>query len=221
MGGGLQRDDVEVSISADATVPNQDVVGMKTITGLASAVQAWSDGATNYGWAIFNDSTNGWDFNSSDFGTASLRPQLIIDYTVNVPPTAADNTVVTLEDTAHVFTVADFNFSDPDPGNTLQHIRITSLETAGALQLSSVDVVLNQVIDVADIIAGNLTFTPVPDANGAGYDSFGFKVSDGEALAAGTELSSFVPPNVSARGDMAWFARQKKVTNTPRLLKRR
>jgi Tol biopolymer transport system component len=97
---------------------------------------------------------------------------------VNDAPTAANNTVVTNEDTDYVFTAADFNFSDVD-GDTLASVQITSLESAGSLQLSGVDVTLNQVISKADIDAGNLTFTPAADANGAGYASFGFSVNDG------------------------------------------
>ena len=97
---------------------------------------------------------------------------------VNEAPTAADNTVTTDEDTAYTFTAADFNFSDID-GDPLAGVRITALETAGSLQLSGVDVTLNQVINRADIDAGNLKFIPVANANGAGYDSFGFSVSDG------------------------------------------
>ena len=85
MSGGLQRDDAEVAIAADATVSNPNVLGSNTITGLAATVQAWSDGATNYGWAMFNDTSNGWDFGSSEFATVSLRPQLIINY----PPRSA------------------------------------------------------------------------------------------------------------------------------------
>ncbi|HBL43668.1 MAG TPA: hypothetical protein DDZ90_09780, partial [Planctomycetaceae bacterium] len=38
---------------------------------------------------------------------------------------------------------------------------------------------LNQIISRADIDAGNLTFSPVTNANGTAYDSFGFVVSDG------------------------------------------
>ena len=129
---------------------------------------------------------------------------MTIDVTaVNDAPTAADNTVVTLEDTAYVFTVADFNFSDIDTGDTLQNVQITSLETAGALQLSGVDVVLNQIIAVADIVAGNLTFTPAQDANGVGYDSFGFKVGDGSP-ATGTQIGSFVAPAVEPDSGLAW-----------------
>ncbi|MFO7905365.1 MAG: DUF4347 domain-containing protein [Pirellulaceae bacterium] len=98
-------------------------------------------------------------------------------------PTAGDSTVTTDEDTTYTFSAADFNFSDVD-GDTLEQVKITSLESAGSLQLSGVDVTLDQVISRADIDAGNLTFTPAPDANGSGYDSFGFKVHDGTEYSA-------------------------------------
>ena len=97
---------------------------------------------------------------------------------VNDAPTAANSTVTTTEDTAYTFSAADFNFSDVD-GDSLASVEITSLESLGALQLSGVDVTLNQLISRADIDAGNLTFTPAADANGAGYDSFAFTVNDG------------------------------------------
>ena len=96
----------------------------------------------------------------------------------NDAPTAANNTVNTLEDVSYTFTAADFNFSDID-GDTLAGVGITSLETAGSLQLNSVDVSLNQLISKADIDAGRLKFMPAADENGTGYDSFGFKVHDG------------------------------------------
>jgi len=47
-------------------------------------------------------------------------------------------------------------FSDVDNGDTLNQVLITSLESVGSLQLSSVDVTLDQVIPVADLV--NLTF---------------------------------------------------------------
>ena len=97
---------------------------------------------------------------------------------VNDAPTAANNTVTTNEDTTYNFTAADFNFSDVD-GDILASVKITSLESAGSLKLSGADVTLNQVISKADIDAGNLTFVPVADANGTGYDSFQFTVNDG------------------------------------------
>ena len=101
-----------------------------------------------------------------------------IDWFGNFAPTAASNTVTTNEDTTYTFTAADFNYSDIEL-DVLASIKITSLETVGALQLSGADVTLNQVITKADIDAGNLKFVPVADENGSGYDSFGFSVNDG------------------------------------------
>ncbi|MHC4899842.1 MAG: Ig-like domain-containing protein, partial [Planctomycetota bacterium] len=97
-------------------------------------------------------------------------------------PTAADKTVTTNEDTAYTFSAADFGFSDVDAGDSLTKIQITSLESVGTLRLSGANVTLNQEILAADI--GNLVFTPVPNANGTGYDSFDFKVHDGTEYSA-------------------------------------
>ena len=62
----------------------------------------------------------------------------------------------------------------------MTEVRIDSISLpAGAtLQLGGVDVTPAQVITVADINAGLLVFTPVPEANGAGYASFTFSVRD-------------------------------------------
>jgi VCBS repeat-containing protein len=71
-----------------------------------------------------------------------------------------------------------------DAGDSLAQIQITSLESAGSLQLSGADVTLGQVISEAEITAGNLTFTPAPSENGIPYDSFEFRVHDGTAYSA-------------------------------------
>ena len=95
----------------------------------------------------------------------------------NNPPTAADNTVTTDEDTVYTFAAGEFNFFDLDPGDTLRKIQVTGLETAGDLELNFADVILNQEIAVSDI--ANLTFTPASNANGLSYASFKFLVHDG------------------------------------------
>ena len=102
----------------------------------------------------------------------------------NVAPTASDRTVTTPEDTAYAFTAGDFNFADGNPDDTLASVKITALETAGDLELDGTDVTLNQVIQKADIDAGNLVFTPAAGASGAGYATFMFRVSDGTAESA-------------------------------------
>ncbi|MCP4927274.1 MAG: hypothetical protein GY916_15195, partial [Gammaproteobacteria bacterium] len=100
-------------------------------------------------------------------------------------PTATNNTVATNEDTTYTFTTADFNYSDGD-GDPMASAEITTLESIGALQLSGIDVTINQVISKADIDAGKLAFVPVGNDSGTSYDSFGFSVNDGTADSAPT-----------------------------------
>ncbi|MCP4387141.1 MAG: DUF642 domain-containing protein, partial [Gammaproteobacteria bacterium] len=128
-----------------------------------------------------------WTFDDGDAGGAlqATGSTTVTITAVNDLPTAANNTVATNEDNTYTFTAADFGYSDPD-SDPMASVEITTLETVGALQLSGVDVTLNQVISKADIDAGNLKFVPVADANGTGYDSFGFSVNDGTADSAST-----------------------------------
>ncbi|MDL1983033.1 MAG: DUF4347 domain-containing protein, partial [Deltaproteobacteria bacterium] len=122
--------------------------------------------------------TDNGNTGSGGGGTITLGTVNIDVTAANDAPTAANNTVTTNENTTYTFSASDFNFTDID-GDTLASVKITSLETAGSLQLSGGDVTLNQVITKADIDAGNLKFVPVADANGTDYDSFEFTVNDG------------------------------------------
>jgi len=84
------------------------------------------------------------------------------------------------EDTDKTFAVADFGFTDSSdsPANTLLAVKITTLATAGKVQLSGVDVTAGQVVPVASITAGNLKFHPDANENGSPYASFTFQVQD-------------------------------------------
>ena len=86
-------------------------------------------------------------------------------------------------DADYTFAASDFNFVDVD-GDSMLQIQVTTLESAGSLQLNGVDVALNDVISKADIDLGLLKFVPVPDANGSSYDSFQFTVHDGTEYSA-------------------------------------
>jgi hypothetical protein len=106
---------------------------------------------------------------------------MTIDVTaVNDPPTGTNNTVTAAEDGSHVFTTADFGFSDPSdtPANTLLAVKITTVPVAGSLTLNGVAVTTGQFISASDIVAGNLVFSPAAGANGIGYASFTFQVQD-------------------------------------------
>ncbi|MCB0969416.1 MAG: cadherin-like domain-containing protein, partial [Ilumatobacter sp.] len=94
---------------------------------------------------------------------------------VDDPPTGADNTITTDEDTAYTFSASDFGFSDVD-SDTFAAVRIDSVPGAGSLELNGVAVANGDVVDAADI--GLLVFTPGADDNGSGYASFTFSVKD-------------------------------------------
>ena len=97
----------------------------------------------------------------------------------NALPTAQDSMVTATEDTPYTFMAEDFNFTDADATDTLASVRVISLETAGDLQLDGSAVIANQVISKADIDMDRLTFRPAENANGTGYATFTFRVSDG------------------------------------------
>ena len=101
----------------------------------------------------------------------------------NTPPSASDGTVTTNEDSAHTFAASEFSFSDAD-GDTLSNVRIVTLPASGTgtLALSDTPVTANQVVAATNI--GVLAYTPPANANGTGYASFTFKVSDGTAESA-------------------------------------
>ncbi|HAP63911.1 MAG TPA: hypothetical protein DCR93_31970, partial [Cytophagales bacterium] len=144
----------------------------------------------------------------SDDRTATSLPNTI---TINVnpvndPPEAANNTVTTNEDTVYVFSVAEFNYSDPAEGDAFAQLRITTLETEGELFLdanadSVVDggeaVTLNQNIALVDI--PTLTFKPALNGEGSPYDSFGFDVNDGSDYSSSTYTMTI---NVTAINDL-------------------
>ena len=93
------------------------------------------------------------------------------------PPTAADGRVATPEDTAYVFTAADFSFADVD-GDALAKVTIETLPSAGTLALGTTTLTPPHEIGKASLDAGDLTFAPAANANGDGYASFTFRVSD-------------------------------------------
>ena len=141
-----------------------------------------------------------------DAGVASDSFEVTVD--LNNPPTAADNTVTTDEDTTYAFTSGDFNFSDPDSGDTLQAVVIASLPAVGSLYLDANDNNVDDggaeslssgvVIPIADVDLGRLRFEPVGNENGIPYASFDFRVNDGEENSA---LSYSMTVDVTAVND--------------------
>ena len=105
----------------------------------------------------------------------------------NDAPQAVDKNFEITEDTTLPGNVLIDNGDGADSdidGDSLAQVQITGLESFGDLELDGLAVTLNQVIDIADINAGKLTFKSAADAHGTGYDSFQFKVHDGTAFSA-------------------------------------
>ena len=171
--GDLELDGVAVTL--DKVVPKADIDDGKLTFAPAT-------GESGSPYATF-------EFTVSDGEDESA---LAYTMTVNVrsgpnaAPTAADNTVTTDEDTAYAFAATDFGFSDADTDDELVSVKITTLETVGALALDGTDVEPDDVIPVDDIDADKLTFTPAANANGTAYATFGFSVNDGEDDSAST-----------------------------------
>lgn len=116
---------------------------------------------------------------------------------INQAPTSAGGSVTTAEDTPYVFSPADFHFADADSGDSLQSVRIVSLPTAGVLLLSGSPVAAGQAINASDLTAGNLSFVPDANANGAAYADLAFTVSDGalESASASTLIINVTAVN--------------------------
>ena len=79
------------------------------------------------------------------------------------------------------------------------------MPTAGSLRLDGNPVSADQIITVSDIINGLLKYTPVANANGNQYASFGFTVSDGEdySESGANWIVNVTPVNDTASGSVA------------------
>jgi len=96
LNGGIQTNDAEAgsailsSLGADNDSANV-LTGLRSLS-ITSAVQAWANGSANFGIALipYTNGTDGIDFRSSEYGTASERPYLTVTYTVpGSPPSVA------------------------------------------------------------------------------------------------------------------------------------
>ena len=120
------------------------------------------------------------------------------------PPTAANGTVTTVEDTAHTFAADEFGYADAD-GDALAHVKIIELTAAGtgALTLNGTAITsadLPKTVTATELTGGGLKYAPPANANGTGYASFKFKVNDGTADSAS---EYFMTINVSPVNDPA------------------
>ena len=116
---------------------------------------------------------------------------------VNDAPAGRDATIAISEDGSHTFAAADFGFSDTgdNPADNLLNVIIDRLPASGALTLGGVAVVPGQAIPAGQI--GALVYSPAADVNGAGADSFTFRVQDDGGTANGGADTDATPDTIS------------------------
>lgn len=140
-----------------------------------------------YSSFTFQVQDNGGTTNGGIDTDATARKMTINVTAVNDAPVGSAKTVTMLEDTAYVFKVTDFGFTDPIdvPANAFLAVRITTLPLAGSLTNNGLAIIAGAHISVADIAAGKLKFTPAANKSGAAYASFTFQVQDNGGTANG------------------------------------
>jgi hypothetical protein len=169
-----------------------DTSGISDVDGLGAFSYQWLRGGAAIGGATASTYTLGdadvgnqisvranytdGQGTTENVGSATTAPVV----NINDAPIGAANTVTTLQDTAYVFSAGDFGFSDSydNPANNLLAVRIAALPAAGTLTDNGVAVVAGQFVNVADIDAGWLVFTPANGSNGVAYATFTFQVQD-------------------------------------------
>jgi hypothetical protein len=82
MVAGVTADGNEASAQKDSFTFGKISANSSEIAfDVTDTVQAWADGAANYGWVFINTGANGWDFYTSEFDDIKQRPRLLIQYT--------------------------------------------------------------------------------------------------------------------------------------------
>jgi Domain of unknown function (DUF4347)/Bacterial Ig domain/Bacterial cadherin-like domain len=193
-------EDTPLAIAAPGALANDGDEDLNPVT--ASLVAGPANGSVVFnadGSFVYTPNANfagvdSFTYHVSDGALVSVDATITIAVSpVNDAPTAADGSVLSTPAVAYTFTLADFGYADVD-GDPLDHVQITVLPTVGALTLGGAAVTLNQIVDAAEIAAGNLQYAAPTGTVAA--DSFGFRVHDGTVYdAAGHTMTiGFIVP---------------------------
>ncbi len=155
------------------------------LTGTIAQINAALDGLEYTGDLNYNGTekltiTTNDQGNTGTGGAKTDVDELTITVNnVNDPPTADNASVTTDEDVTYTFSASDFttNYSDPE-SDSFDGIRVTTAPAGGELQLNGNPVADNTLVSKANLDADLLKFVPTPDANGAPYLTFPFRVVD-------------------------------------------
>jgi Ca2+-binding RTX toxin-like protein len=184
--------------STSALLQNSDGVffdtGRQEISALVSASGGVGNIVRGPGDALYFVSQ---EFMSSSSGLKSNIFLTPVSFNSNNLPTTKAAFATTKEDTAVALTSSLFSFSDADKADRLQSVTISTLPRNGTLLLNGASVSADQSISITDINAKRLVYTPSANGNGTGFDTLGFKVSDGKELSSSAVLTL----NVTAVND--------------------
>jgi len=95
-------------------------------------------------------------------------------------PAGTNGSVTTPEDVLHIFTLADFGFSDPD-GHSFAAVYVTTAPTRGNLAFDGSAIEAGSLISAAAIAAGRFSYEAGQNASGTNFASFTFQVADSAA----------------------------------------
>jgi hypothetical protein len=195
---GIQFDGTEAVAAADVSTGAVGV-GSRDLD-VTKSLQAWSDGASNYGWAFMAGGTDGWDFYSAQGAT---KPKLTVTYTTDTPtppaPTLAVSDVTVTEGGAALVTVS---LSGPAtgpvsvaygtaPGSAVAGSDYTSL--TGTLNFATGET--SKTVSVATI--NDTVFEPTESFNFNLSSPTGATIADGTGVITITDNDSTTPPPVN------------------------
>jgi hypothetical protein len=82
MVGGVTADGLEASRHRESFTFGKIAANSSAIPfDVTDSVQAWVNGAPNFGWVFINTGGNGWDFYTHEFDDIKQRPRLIVEFT--------------------------------------------------------------------------------------------------------------------------------------------
>ena len=146
-----------------------DEINVSDIPQLVYTQQSTHDGYDDTLSFTIADDTSGLFVEG--FGTITIRNAA----QANLPPSSVDDGSVSGAVGETIVLTRDlFTFTDPE-GDPASKLKVLTLPTGGTLQLSGVDVVLNQEINFTSIDAGNFSYI---NSDTTGTYTFDFAVSD-------------------------------------------
>jgi len=167
--GQLQLDGTALDAGDTVTVSQIDAGQLSYLPG----TDRFGPDDASFEFSVIDDNTQPGD----SIALASNQLTVSVD-PVSDAPTGSDSIQIAVEDTSYVFATADFGFTDPSDGDTLTGVFIEQLPAGGTLTLDGAAVNAGDFIITNEIAAGTLQYLTATNANGAAYDTIGFRVMD-------------------------------------------